>query len=93
MSTIAIRLRKLRNKSHFSQKDVAEKLGLSPSTYRDWEYGRKIVGEPYVKLAEIFSVSLTELMTGQPRLGSELIDRVDELDRQVKIIRKIVESL
>jgi len=42
---------------------VAERAGISASTYRYWEYGKKIKGEPYIELALALNVSLTELFT------------------------------
>ena len=35
------RLRELRDKSKQSQKDVAEKLGVHPTTVADWEKAKK----------------------------------------------------
>lgn len=55
------RLKKLRLRAAFSQKQVAERAGVSASTYRDWEYGKKIKGEPYADLASALNVSITEL--------------------------------
>ena len=56
------RLARLRKARGLSRKDVASKLGLPATTYRDWEYGVSITGEPYLQLAKILSVSVSELM-------------------------------
>lgn len=93
MESFSSRLKKLRLRKHLSQKEVAFEIGVPPSTYRDWEYGKKIVGEPYVELAEAFGVSLSELLTGKEVDKSELLRSVDELDRMIKIIQKIAHSL
>jgi len=55
------RLKKLRQDRGISPKVMAEKLEVSVSTYRDWEYGRKITGEPYVKISQVLNVGLNEL--------------------------------
>ena len=55
------RLKKLREEKGISPKSMAEQLEVSVSTYRDWEYGRKITGEPYVKISEVLNVGLGEL--------------------------------
>ena len=73
MNDFGKRLKVLRDKRKLSVSVIAEAVGVSPSTYREWEYGRSIKGEPYVTLAEILEVSLTELLTGvTPSVTSEL---------------------
>lgn len=47
-----------------SVEEVAKKLGVATSTYREWEYGRSIRGKPYEKLASILGVTIYELLTG-----------------------------
>jgi transcriptional regulator with XRE-family HTH domain len=64
---------------------VAEDLGVSPSTYREWEYGRRIQGhEVYLKLCDLFGVSLDELLRGEPgkdgKLG-HLTRSIEEIER------------
>lgn len=59
------RLARLRKDNDLTLLQVSCELGVPTSTYRDWEYGTLITGEPYVKLASIFKVTLEFLMTGQ----------------------------
>lgn len=66
------RLKELREKRKLRISDIASRLGVSVSTYREWEYGREIKGEPYEKLAEIFDVSISYLMTGKD-LSDEIL--------------------
>lgn len=63
--TIGQRLKRLRLKSGLTITEAAQVLGVSPSTYREWEYGRAIRGEPYAKIAEAFHVTLSELLLGE----------------------------
>jgi transcriptional regulator with XRE-family HTH domain len=59
-------LRFIRNKSHKTQKQVAEYLDISESNYRKYELGSHLPGfENLIKLSEYFSVNLDYLMTGK----------------------------
>ena len=78
---IAKRLRQLRMKKGMTLKEVARKIGVPESTYRDWEYGRSIQGEPYVLLAQVFDVSVYELLTGEQPKVPHLFHNIDELKR------------
>ncbi len=60
--SIGLRLKSLREQRGLSARDVAIQIGVAESTYRDWEYGRAIKGEPYIALAKIFGVTLSELL-------------------------------
>lgn len=93
MKLIGERLQNLRLRKNLSLKQVAEMLQVPTSTYRDWEYGKAIQGEPYVKLAEALEVSLFELLTGESPKQRELIDEIEKLENSVKNIRKIVLAL
>ena len=58
-------LKDVRKLSNFTQKQVAERLGVVESCYANWEQGR---AEPNIdmlrKLGEIFNVSIDELLNG-----------------------------
>ena len=57
-------LKSVRNESGYTQKQIAEKLGVVESCYANWEQGRT---EPNIstlrKLSEIFGVSVDELLS------------------------------
>ena len=55
METFGKKLRQFRIKSNLTQSEVAKKIGISSSTYRDWEYGRKAPVVYLVPLAETFA--------------------------------------
>jgi transcriptional regulator with XRE-family HTH domain len=84
MENLGKRLQRLRLKSNLSQSELANCLGVSPSTYRGWELGRLIKGEPYVTLAKLLNVSLNELMTGKK---SRIDLSLDLIEESVKNIR------
>ena len=77
------RLKRLRVGKGLSIRDVALSLDVSPSTYRAWEYGVQIKGEPYVALAKIYHVGLSELLTGEP----------SQLESQLRLIEGAVKSI
>lgn len=86
-SLFSKRLKQLRLERGLTQKDVASLLRISPSTYRDWEMGKQIKGEPYVEIAAVFGVSLTMLLTVKESKGDEILEHVRALERIVQTIR------
>lgn len=94
MENLSKRLQTLRLKQGLSQKEVADQLGIAASTYRDWEYGKQIKGEPYLDLAEVFQVSLTELLTGnKEKVSVKILEDLNEIERIVELIRKTAVSI
>jgi transcriptional regulator with XRE-family HTH domain len=83
MNELGKRLLSLRLQKGLTISETAREMGVSTSTYREWELGRQIKGEPYEKLAAIFDVSITELLTG----------RRDELDTYLEQIESTVKSM
>lgn len=78
------RLQKLRISRSLSVSDMARKLSISLSTYRDWEYGRGIRGEPYILMAKVLKVSLSELLTGKkPSLDIKLA-QIEEIVKNIR---------
>ena len=84
METLSNRLKKLRSEKNFSINEVAKKIGVSPSTYRTWENGAEIRGEPYLKIANVFEISLSELITGEQ---NNLEAHLNEIERIIGHIR------
>lgn len=87
MSEFGKRLLRLRLQKDLSISEVAKRMEISPSTYREWEQGRQIKGEPYEKLARLFGVSLSELLTGKK---PELEIYLEEIERSIKNIRYLL---
>ncbi len=74
---VANQLKKYRSLSGLSIVDCAGKVGVSQSTYRDWENGRSISGEPYVKIAKVLGVSLSELFGLTPKMISSELNSIE----------------
>lgn len=87
METLSERLKKLRNEKNFSINEVAKKIGVSPSTYRTWENGAEIRGEPYPKIAQVFNISVNELITGEKK---DIEKYLIEMENIIHVIRSQV---
>ena len=91
-SSLGTRIRKLRNNRSLSATEVANSLGVSVSTYREWENGRAIRGEPYAKLAKILQVTLSELLTGETSEFSKILQEFNDLEEQLKKFKQTLYS-
>ncbi len=85
------RIKKAREDKKLTVSHVARKIGVSQSTYRDWEYGREIKGEPYIKIAEALGVSLTYVLgvrkTATEDTIKEIGELIEKLQNHVNILR------
>jgi transcriptional regulator with XRE-family HTH domain len=81
------RIRSLRESSRLTVKEIAQQIGVPESTYREWEYGRAITGEPYLKLARVLGVDIREL------LGDEELPKPIRIAEELKMIRKHLDQL
>lgn len=88
METIHQRLRAYRKAKGFTIAEVALKSGIPASTYKEWENGRQIRGEPYLILAEIFQVSLHELITGKQKTDHKTLDRLAQIESEINSVRR-----
>jgi transcriptional regulator with XRE-family HTH domain len=55
------RLRSLRVLHRLSLKEASLLIGVPVTTYRDWEYGKRIQGQPYINIARAFGITLNQL--------------------------------
>lgn len=66
------RIRQFREKSGFSQTELAGKVGVSLDTVHRWEAGKRDPRLPdLLKLAELFACSLDDLANPQSSPGSQ----------------------
>jgi transcriptional regulator with XRE-family HTH domain len=91
VETVNERLRRHRVEKSLTMKQVATAAGIPLSTYREWEYGRAIQGEPYLQLAQALSLTISELLTGH-RPSSNALRAVENIEEHVKILRRILIS-
>ena len=95
METFAQRIASLRQKRGLTQRKVAEALNIPLSTYKEWEYGRRMQGEEvYVRLAEIFEVNLKTLLTGHgQQTKDDILEKVHLVLKQMNEVKKSLMSL
>ena len=74
------RLRALRKGKSLTIQQVSTITGIPASTYKEWENGRQIRGEPYMNLARVFEVSVHELITGEKSQASPALKRIEEIE-------------
>jgi transcriptional regulator with XRE-family HTH domain len=92
MESFAKRIVQLRLKRGLTQREVAKAVNVPLSTYKEWEYGRRIQGEHiYVVLAETLEVSLRGLLTG--RLDSEKNETLEKMNLALKQMENARKSL
>lgn len=92
-------LRKLRDSRALTTRTIAERTGVSPSTYMDWEHDKSSPSiKSYIKLAEAFEVSPVDLMaylTGQEKelLSTDEKASIDELKAMITFYKEYSEVL
>ncbi len=87
------RLKQLRKEKRLSMKAVADAIDVPLTTYREWEYGRAIQGEPYLKLAQIFGVSVFRLLGGSTAHEQNVSTLLDQIEENLRELRMKVQSL
>lgn len=91
--TLGERLKRLRLHKNLSVKDVAAAIGVPVTTYREWENGRKIVGEPYKELSQILGVGLYELITGEKWDSQSVVGSVVNIEAELRKIKDYLLSV
>lgn len=86
--SLSDRLKRLRTEKGLSVKELAEKIGVPVTTYREWEHGRKIVGEPYIELSRVFEISLYELITGEKTSSQDYAKCFEIIEGELKKLKE-----
>jgi transcriptional regulator with XRE-family HTH domain len=86
------RLRLIRLEQGLSLRQAAQRAEVPISTYREWEAGRKIIGEPYEKIAYALNVTLYTLLTGKVSNLSEPLNIVEKIEAQLKELKMSLAS-
>ena len=106
MDNISIKdnIRKIRKKHQLTQEDIAHKLGISLTAYRDLERGStNIVNGHVMKLAELYETSTEEIVLGYSptqvpgkkleQMKEEYNERLTGLEKENAYLKKLVKSL
>lgn len=88
------RLRDLRIKYGYSQKEVSEKIGVSPSIVSGYESGERTPStQVLLSLAYLYGCS-TDYLLGKQNDSSQLVLDVSGLsDKQINAIKNIAEAI
>lgn len=86
MQGVGLHIRQYRLRKGYSVVQLAQKIGVSTSTLRDWEEGRKIQGEPYSAIAEALGVSVSEILFGSEYKASiaEDLEAIEAIVKKLK---------
>lgn len=77
---VGTNLKKLRNKTKYSQQDMADQLNIDRVTYANWESEMFDVKSQYIpKLADIFEVELGELFKDDQKI--QIINNIENKDK------------
>ena len=64
------RLKLARLKAGYSQKDLADRVGVTPGSVSQWEVGRTFPSvKKLVKLADILNITVEEVINGNEKVG------------------------
>ncbi len=98
--SFANRIKQLRIENNLTQKDIAEKLGMTPTGISYWESGNAVPNyETLKKLADLFNVSI-DFLIGNEKTNDEndvLFRKIGKVDEEKKellmsILNKTVDS-
>ena len=103
-STIKDNIRKRRKAYRLTQEEMAHKLDISLTAYRDLEKGQtNIVNANVMKIAQLLNTSAEELVLGYrpvqapvkllEEMRSEYGGRISTMERRIADLEKLVESL
>lgn len=89
-----IKLRKLRQQNNYSQKDVAAKLGISPSVVSGYETGERTPStEILLSLSYLYKCS-TDYLLGKENIEPSVILDTDGLTpEQIQAIKNLIDTM
>lgn len=87
-SNFHTRLKSLRTNKGLTIQQVSNLTKIPASTYKEWENGRQIRGEPYVHLAKVFGISLHELLTGEKSKATPALQKIDEIELMLRSLKE-----
>ncbi len=88
------RLKESRNRANLSRSQVAEQVGITPSTLADYEIGHRQPSLPVlVSLADIYGVA-TDFLLGRDNIVSAcLLDASGLSNEQIDAVRHIIQVM
>ena len=90
---LPVRLKQLRNKYGYSQKEVAEKLKISTSIVSGYETGERTPSiEVLLSISYLYNVSTDYLLGKETKTPQVIIDTSGLSDSQIKAIKTMIDS-
>lgn len=87
------KLKSARIYNNISQKEAADKIGVSRQTFSNWETGKTYPDiANLIKLSELYSISLDDLLKGKEK-SSAYVDYIDKAIAVIKNKQKIYKIL
>jgi transcriptional regulator with XRE-family HTH domain len=88
MKTIGEKIKKLRSKHKWTQKELAEKLNISRSAITNWENGRNYPDiQLIINISELFNISLDELLKGDKVVVEKITNDTKNRKKQTTQLR------
>lgn len=88
------RIQQQRNKYGFSQRQVAEKIGVSPSVVSGYETGERTPStEVLLSLSYLFQCSTDYLLGRQTAVPNAVINAEGLTDKQIQAIYSLIDSI
>lgn len=85
---IGKRLKTFRILKGLSIQEVATRIGVAASTYREWENGRAITGNPYAKISSALGVGVYQILGLEDTSKDTLFSCLNELERCVQNLKR-----
>lgn len=86
-------MKQLRLEKGWSQAQVARKLLIPGSTYRDWEAGRKIPAGALTLISRIYGTSVSQLLGQKQEANVELAKALEHFELASKHLKSALAKL
>ena len=88
------RLRKLRQKNNFSQKDVADRLSISPSIVSGYETGERTPStENLLALSYLYNCSTDFLLGKKETIPATFIETTGLSSAQIQALKNLIKTM
>ena len=85
---IGKRLKAHRILKGLSIQDAAGRIGVAASTYREWENGRAITGNPYSKISATLDIGVYKILGIEDESKEALFNCLIELEKSIQNLKK-----
>lgn len=88
------RLRKLRQKNNYSQKDVSDRLGISPSIVSGYETGERTPStENLLALSYLYNCSTDYLLGKKEQFPATFIETTGLSSDQIQALKNLIKTM